>query len=112
MLVKDKIHVQRMKLKMSMAQLAEQAGVNKGSISRYENGYGKIIPAEVLHRIADALKMPFEELIQGDPKYTFMSENVVADKQETLSVEDRQLLTWFHGLSPEVQGIIKQFWAL
>ena len=33
MLVKDKIHVQRMKLKMSMAQLAEQAGVNKGSIS-------------------------------------------------------------------------------
>ena len=112
MLVKDKINVQRRKLNMSTAQLAEAAGVNKGSISRYENGYVKVIPVDVLHRIADALATPFEELIQGDPKSVFMSEKPAQEEAENLTLEDRQLLSWFHGLPIEVQEIIKQFWAL
>jgi len=112
MLVKDKISTQRKSLGISVVQLGKITGINQGSISRYENGYVKVIPKDALLRISDALQIPFEDLIAEDPKYTFMSEKPRQHDPSELSLEDMQLLSWFHGLPTEIQDIVKQFWTV
>ena len=59
-----------------------------------------------------ALQISFEDLISEDPKYTFMSENPKLSDPSVLSLEDKQLLAWYHGLPLEIRDIVKQFWSV
>ena len=112
MLVKDKINIQRRKLGMSTAQLGEAVGVNKGSISRYENGYVKVIPVDVLHRIADVLELSFDELIREDPKYSFLDESRTKEilDQISLTAEEMELIQWYRNLKQDTKNEIKKMW--
>lgn len=113
MLVRDRIALERRKQGISAQQLADAAGVNKGSISRYENGYVKVIPTQVLEKIAAAIHVPFDELVIDDPKYAALaSDETVRKSASTLTSDEKELLAWYRGLTPEAQGIMRQIWNL
>lgn len=110
MLVRERIALERRKQGISAQQLAEAAGVNKGSISRYENGYVKVIPAQVLRKIAEAINVPFDELVIDDPKYVSLASDEAMNKAASeLSTDEKELIAWYRGLSAEAQDLMRQF---
>lgn len=54
----DKIKLYRKEKGLSQEQLAQQIGVTKSTVSKYELGHLDI-SLEVLHKIADILEVPF-----------------------------------------------------
>ena len=59
----ERIGIERVKCGMSIRELSRRTGVNSGAISKIENGQ-KIIWPRTARAIADALKLPFEELFE------------------------------------------------
>ena len=116
MLVRDRISAERRKQGISVAGLALAVGVNKGSISRYESGYVKEIPTEVLHRLAVALNIDFDELVAEDPKYCMLSEKYIqrtkAEIGEGLNSEEEQLVLWYRGLPDTLKRLVNQIRAV
>lgn len=72
MLVKDKLKNLRKDMHITAAELADRIGVTQATISRYENGYIRRIPDDVLEQIADALDTSMEELTSDDPVYSHL----------------------------------------
>ena len=110
MLVKDKISMLRKQKGMTTAQLAEAAGVNKGSINRYENGSIKVISGDVLRRIAKVLDVTLNELVAGDPKYHYLSSNPIKEDTADLTIDELELLEWYRGLSDEGKKVVSKLW--
>jgi len=112
MLVREIITTERKKQGLSVAELALAIGVNKGSISRYESGYVKEIPTDVLHRLSDALNIDFDELVAGDPKYYKLSDKYAQveknDIRNGLSIEEEQLVLWYRSLPDTLKDFINQ----
>jgi transcriptional regulator with XRE-family HTH domain len=58
------ISAQRMARELSQAQLAEEMGVDKDTISRFERG-AVLPPLARLIQLADIFEIPLEDLIRG-----------------------------------------------
>ena len=58
----------RKKPTLSQAQLAARAGVRQATVSLYESGKVKRVDLEVLDRIAHALGVPTQRLLQWVPR--------------------------------------------
>ena len=69
MLVNQAITEKREKAGLTIVQLAEKVGVSHTTISRYERGETKSIPADMIIRLATALDIPVSDLIDDDPRY-------------------------------------------
>ena len=53
MLVREKIRILRKKKGLKASELGELLGVNQATISRYENGYVKVIPQDKLSKMCN-----------------------------------------------------------
>jgi transcriptional regulator with XRE-family HTH domain len=61
----DRIRIERESQKMSKAELGRMIGVTRAAISRIESGATKSPTAENLSKIADALGLSYQWLIDG-----------------------------------------------
>jgi transcriptional regulator with XRE-family HTH domain len=52
----------------TQAQLAERAGVRQATVSLYESGKARRVDLDVLDRIAHALGVPTQKLLQWVPR--------------------------------------------
>lgn len=94
MTISDRIRHYRKVLNLSQTDLAEKAGVNIKSLSRYENG-ASIPPADVLKKIADALGVSADALL-GD----------------TIDIKDKELFNKFviiQDMNGEAKSMIMNF---
>lgn len=113
MLVKDRIVLERKKQDISCADLAQLVGLHKGTINRYENGTIKRIPTEMLHKIADALQISFEDLISDDPSYVDLLGSSASRKSSRKRTSDEQeMIEWYRSLSPDAKSFFKQLWHI
>ena len=63
-MLQEKIKNERVRRGLSQAEMAEKVGVSQAMYSYYENGWRK--PSlEVAKRIADALEISLDELVDG-----------------------------------------------
>ena len=109
MLVKDKLKTLRKDMHITAAELADRIGVTQATISRYENGYIRRIPDDVLEQIADALDTSMEELTSDDPVYSHLhKDQYKKEKNAARADTDQKLLAWYHMQSPEVQEFIQR----
>ena len=76
-----------MQQKMSQSDLARKAGVSQPTVSTYENNPGAGYRAEVLFRIAVALKTSPEYLMHGTGPEALT--DLKADQKELLAVIDQ-----------------------
>jgi transcriptional regulator with XRE-family HTH domain len=65
MTIAERIRITRQQQKLSQTELAERAGINKKSLSRYELD-NSIPPADALKAIADVLGVSADFLLSGD----------------------------------------------
>lgn len=65
MTIAERIRLTRQQRKLSQTELAEKAGVNLKSLSRYELGTN-VPPADLLKNIADALGVTADVLLSDD----------------------------------------------
>ena len=113
MLVKDRIILERKKQDISCADLARALDLHKGTVNRYENGTIKRIPTEMLHKIAEALHISFEDLISDDPSYIDLLEGSTPKKTSKKRTSDEQeMIEWYRGLSPDAKSFFKQLWHI
>lgn len=73
MTIAERIRLTRQQKNISQKELAELADVNLKSLSRYELGTS-IPPADVIKKLADALKVSTDTLLSDD-KVTFRIRN-------------------------------------
>lgn len=78
MTIAERIRLIRQQKNISQKELAEMAEVNLKSLSRYELGTS-VPPADVIKRIADALKVSTDALLSD----------------ETITIKDKELLKKF-----------------
>jgi len=78
MTIAERIRVARQQRKLSQTELADRAGVNIKSLSRYELG-ASVPPADLLKNIADALGLSADALLSD----------------EQLVIKDKELLKKF-----------------
>lgn len=78
MTISERIRLTRQQKNMSQKALAEVAGVNLKSLSRYELGTS-IPPADVIKKLADALKVSTDTLLSD----------------EKINIQDKELLRKF-----------------
>lgn len=78
MTIAERIRLYRQQKEFSQSELAEKAGVNNKSLSRYELGTS-IPPADALKAIADALNISADALLSD----------------EIVSIKDKELLKRF-----------------
>ncbi|MBR2759752.1 MAG: helix-turn-helix transcriptional regulator [Solobacterium sp.] len=84
-------------------------GVTQATISRYENGYVRKIPDDVLIKISDALNTSMNDLTEDDPVYSHLHRDKYKKiKSIARNDTDKKLLEWYHKQSPEIQGFIQQ----
>jgi len=86
MTIAERIRLVRQKKKLSQAELADDCGVNKKSLSRYELGTS-VPPADALKAIADALGVSADYLLSDD----------------TVMIKDKDLLEKFEVVQ-EIEG--------
>ena len=65
-LLRDRIRVIRHERGMTQEQLCERAGLSLDAISRIEGG-SRVPTLDTAKRIADALRVPLEDLIRSEP---------------------------------------------
>ena len=63
---KDRLYRARVRARLSQQQLADKARTSKSTVSRLENGKAAA-EVETLHRLAEALGLPVEDLMPPDP---------------------------------------------
>ena len=66
--ISKKIRELRRALKLTQSQFAELVHLSVDSVGKIERGFGGIPTVETLKKIADALKMPVEDLIYPSKK--------------------------------------------
>ena len=107
MLVKERIACERRKRGLSAQQLAELLHINRGTINRYENGTIKVIPIEMLKKLASTFDCSFDDFISEDPQYCML-----ADSPHTLKTtkdnDDALILKWYHNLPVKHQEFLKE----
>lgn len=109
MLVRDKMKALRKDMNITAAELGDMIGLTQATISRYENGYVKKIPDDVLSKIAEALNTSVNDLTADDPIYSHLhKEKYKKNKSIARNDTDKKLLEWYHKQSPEIQGFIQQ----
>ena len=100
----------RKKAGMTSRDLAARIGVTPATMSRYESGTLSV-STEKLEKIADCLCCTVQDLVRDDPEYAYLQE----EPDGTLSfrtLEDEILLKGYHGLSPELQDIVRRICRL
>ena len=108
MIVREKIKALRKDMNITASDLADMIGVTQATISRYENGYVRKIPDDVLGRISKALDISISELTVDDPIYSHLhKEKYKKSKKQARTDTDKKLLEWYHKQSPEIQGFIQ-----
>ncbi len=111
MLVRQKITNEREKNNLTTRELALRLNINRGTVSRWENGYIKTIPLDMLHKIADVFNISFDELIEGDPQYSHLkSADPVRQTSSVLSDDESAMLDWYRHLSRKEQKLIRRLW--
>ena len=110
MLVKDKIRQNRKALGLDTYSFARRIGVSQGNVCRYESGYVKKIPEQVLEKMAAVFECSIDDLIKDDPGYAHLQKPAQRKSLQQLSAleDDQLILEWFHSKSPEVQTFIKE----
>jgi len=89
MTIAERIRLNRQQKKISQTQLAEKAGINLKSLSRYELGTS-IPPANALKDIADALEVSADALLSD----------------EQITIKDKGLLKKFEAIQ-NIEGVSK-----
>ena len=109
MLVRDKMKALRKDMHITAAELGDMIGLTQATISRYENGYVRKIPDDILVKIAEALNTTIHDLTEDDPVYSHLhKEKYKKTKSIARNDTDKKLLEWYHKQSPEIQGFIQQ----
>ena len=90
MTISERIRITRQQKNMSQKVLAEIAGVNLKSLSRYELGTS-IPPADVIKKLADALKVSTDTLLSD----------------EKINIQDKDLLKKFEAIQ-DMKGETKR----
>ena len=109
MLVRDKMKALRKDMHITAAELGDMIGLTQATVSRYENGYVRKIPDDVLTKIANALNTSVHDLTGDDPVYSHLHKDKYrTTKSIARNDTDKKLLEWYHKQSPEIQGFIQQ----
>ena len=87
MTIAERIRLTRQQKKLSQTELAELAGVNKKSLSRYELD-ASIPPADALKSIADALGVSTDYLLSDE--HTIIKDKELLKKFEVIQDIDEQ----------------------
>ena len=111
MLVRQKITKEREKLGLSTRQLADMLAVNRGTVSRWENGYIKSIPADILEKLAELFQISLDELIDSDPQYSDLRSSDFDQPALQLSSEENAMICWFRNLTRKEQKLISRLWS-
>lgn len=107
MLVREKIRILRKKKGLKASELGELLGVNQATISRYENGYVRVIPKDKLSKMCNVFNCDMMDIINDDPAYFQLYKKDIKTENDfqMISQEDKDLLEWFHNLSHEQKTI-------
>lgn len=111
----------REKRHLTVNQLATYSGVSAAGISRIENGKRGVPKPATIKKLADALKIPYEELMQTAGYIETVQETGVSydtgctllEKAETYELHDLSLLereNWRH-LSKEDLVLLDKYFA-
>ena len=112
MLVRQRITKEREKLGLSTRELADLLAVNRGTVSRWENGYIKSIPVDILEKLADLFHISLDDLIDSDPQYRELrSPDSVQFTVLQLTSEENDMISWFRNLTRKEQKLISRLWA-
>ncbi|MEZ2737245.1 helix-turn-helix domain-containing protein [Aneurinibacillus aneurinilyticus] len=99
----------RNKKDMTVNQLAMYSGVSAAAISRIENGKRGVPKPETIRKIAEALKVPYEELMEAAG---YLPEENQSSSQKQSLLNDPELnIAFYDGydeLSPEEQEAVKE----
>ncbi|MEZ2661504.1 helix-turn-helix domain-containing protein [Aneurinibacillus aneurinilyticus] len=99
----------RNKKDMTVNQLAMYSGVSAAAISRIENGKRGVPKPETIRKIAVALKVPYEELMEAAG---YLPEENQSSSQKQSLLNDPELnIAFYDGydeLSPEEQEAVKE----
>ncbi|WP_275999315.1 helix-turn-helix domain-containing protein [Aneurinibacillus migulanus] len=99
----------RNKKDMTVNQLAMYSGVSAAAISRIENGKRGVPKPETIRKIAEALKVPYEELMEAAG---YLPEENPSSSQKQSLLNDPELnIAFYDGydeLSPEEQEAVKE----
>jgi len=111
MLAREKINALRKQSGMSTIELGKRLGVSQGTVSRYENGYVRVIPYDKLVSLGEIFQCPISDIVGDDPAYSqFKDDNYNEDdssKMTELAKEDIELLKWYHGLSEKERAFFR-----
>jgi len=111
MLVRQKITSEREKNGLTTRELAVRLNINRGTVSRWENGYIKTIPLDMLQKIAEVFDMSVDELIEGDPQYSHLkSVETINPSSPVLSDDESAMVDWYRHLSRKEQKLISRLW--
>ena len=111
MLVRQKITSEREKNGLTTRELALRLNINRGTVSRWENGYIKSIPLDMLQKIAEIFNISFDELIEGDPQYSHLKSADTENRfLSILSDDESAMVEWYRHLSRKEQKLISRLW--
>lgn len=108
MQVKDRIKEVRISSGLTTSQLADAIGVTQATISRYENGYVRRIPVDMLKKIAEACHCQLESLVVEDAQYAHLIGKGNDDLENNMDEDEKLILNWYHRQSREIQEFVKQ----
>lgn len=112
MLVRQRIVEERNKNSITTSELAVLLGVNRGTISRWENGYIKSIPADTVKKLAEVFHLPLEEFIDGDPEYYYLlpDQKKKHSASSELTDDENAMLDWYRHLTSKEKKLVKKLW--
>ena len=113
MLVRQRITSEREKKGLTTRDLAARLNINRGTVSRWENGYIKVIPLDMLEKLADIFDVSVDELIGNDPQYSHLKspELISQNVSGALSVDENAMIEWYRGLSRKEKKLISRLWS-
>lgn len=111
MLVRQKITSEREKNGLTTRELALRLNINRGTVSRWENGYIKTIPLDMLQKLAEIFNISVDELIEGDPQYSHLKSDIsLVQTPAVLSDDESAMIDWYRHLSRKEQKLISRLW--
>ena len=113
MLVRQRIAQERKRNGMTAAELAEILKVNRGTVSRWENGFIKSIPADTLRKLAEVFDLSLEELIGTDADYFYLLPEKTKTQKQSLSeltADEAAMLEWYRHLTASEKKIVSKMW--
>lgn len=112
MLVRQRISEERKKNGFSSADLASRLGVNKGTVSRWENGYIKKIPGESVRQLAEIFNISLSDLISDDTQYFYLLPKTKKKHSPSsdLSDDENAMISWYRDLSDQEKELVSRLW--